>query len=142
MLVAFNVTQLAQWGYDNSTIFIDPLQPEFRPKNINSEDYSQDAIRSKLAWFYSTNAYNHGHENEVYSALEAYSSGDLPTSAPSAASTPSTDMNATTLQTVTGAPPATTVTPAFTMMPEPSAASWSFGGNYVSATTQRGAYPS
>jgi hypothetical protein len=73
MLVAFNVTQLAKWGYDNSTIFIDPMQPEFRPKNIDQADYEVDAIMKKLAWFYSTNAYNHGNASGVSSALDAYS---------------------------------------------------------------------
>jgi bilirubin oxidase len=58
MLVAFNVTQLEKWGYNSSTIFIDPMEPEFRPKGINEEDYTEEAIRNKLDWFYSLNAYN------------------------------------------------------------------------------------
>ncbi|KAH7132250.1 Cupredoxin [Dendryphion nanum] len=95
MMAAFNVTQLAKWGYDNSTLFIDPMQPEFRPKAINAADFTEDAIRQKLAWFYSTNAYNGGNVAEVYSALDAYSSGPFepgPTNTAPAAST---------LQTVT-----------------------------------------
>ncbi|XP_014562388.1 hypothetical protein COCVIDRAFT_32842 [Bipolaris victoriae FI3] len=58
MMGAFNVTQLEKWGYDKDTIFIDPMQPEFRPKNINSADYTEEAIMEKLDWFYHTNAYN------------------------------------------------------------------------------------
>jgi hypothetical protein len=57
MLVGFNVTQLGQWGYDNSTHFIDPMEPEFRPKPQKPSDYSAGAIQKKLAWFYSTDAY-------------------------------------------------------------------------------------
>ena len=52
------MTQLEKWGYDKDTIFIDPMQPEFRPKNINSADYTEEAILEKLDWFYHTNAYN------------------------------------------------------------------------------------
>jgi bilirubin oxidase len=58
MLVAFNVTNLEKWGYDNTTVFIDPLEPAFRPKTITAEGFTDDAIRSKLDWFWSLNAYN------------------------------------------------------------------------------------
>lgn len=58
MLVAFNVTNLAKWGYDESTQFIDPMEPRFRPKNINPEDFTEEAIRRKLDWFWNLNAYN------------------------------------------------------------------------------------
>jgi bilirubin oxidase len=58
MLVAFNVTNLAKWGYDESTLFIDPMEPAFRPKSIAAEDFSDNAVRSKLDWFWSLNAYN------------------------------------------------------------------------------------
>lgn len=58
MLVAFNVTQLEKWGYDKTTKFIDPMQPEFRPKNIVAEDYTNDAVYDKLDWFLSLDAYN------------------------------------------------------------------------------------
>jgi bilirubin oxidase len=62
MLVAFNVTQLEKWGYNSSTIFIDPMEPEFRPKDIDPSDYTEEAIRRKLDWFYSLNAYNQGSD--------------------------------------------------------------------------------
>lgn len=58
MLVAFNVTNLAKWGYDESTLFIDPMESAFRPKNIDPADFTDDAIRRKLEWFWSLNAYN------------------------------------------------------------------------------------
>jgi bilirubin oxidase len=60
MLVAFNVTKLAQWGYPADTQFIDPMQPEFRPKPYSDADFTDNAIREKIAWFYSTNAYKQG----------------------------------------------------------------------------------
>lgn len=58
MMAAFNVTQLEKWGYDNTTLFIDPMEPRFRPKNINPADYTEEAVLEKLDWFYHTNAYN------------------------------------------------------------------------------------
>ncbi|KAF2643829.1 bilirubin oxidase [Massarina eburnea CBS 473.64] len=70
MLVAFNVTNLAKWGYTNDTLFIDPMEEEFRPKPYNAADYTEDAIMKKIAWFYSTNAYNHGNIAGVYSAID------------------------------------------------------------------------
>jgi bilirubin oxidase len=58
MLVAFNVTQLEKWGYDASTLFIDPMESEFRPKNVVAGDFTDEAIRRKLDWFWSLDAYN------------------------------------------------------------------------------------
>lgn len=58
MLVAFNVTNLAKWGYDNSTRFIDPMAPEFRPKDITAAAYTDAAITAKLDWFLGLDAYN------------------------------------------------------------------------------------
>jgi bilirubin oxidase len=58
MMVAFNVTNLAKWGYDESTQFVDPMEPIFRPKDINPEDFTDHAIRKKLNWFWNFNAYN------------------------------------------------------------------------------------
>ncbi|RMZ70364.1 bilirubin oxidase [Pyrenophora seminiperda CCB06] len=67
MLTAFNVTQLDKWGYDNTTIFIDPMEPRFRPKDVNTEDYTEEAIEKKLDWFYSLDAYNQTSEWETNS---------------------------------------------------------------------------
>jgi bilirubin oxidase len=72
MMVAFNVTNLEKWGYDASTMFIDPMQPEFRPKDIHDDHYTEDAIMDKMNWFYGTNAYNHGDVAEVYSQLDEF----------------------------------------------------------------------
>lgn len=52
------MTQLEKWGYDNTTLFIDPMEPRFRPKDITAEAYTETAIFEKLDWFYHTNAYN------------------------------------------------------------------------------------
>ncbi|KAH3913543.1 hypothetical protein HBH56_104400 [Parastagonospora nodorum] len=57
MLVAFNVTNLAKWGYDETTVFIDPMEPVFRPKDITPQGFTDEVIRQKLEWFWSLNAY-------------------------------------------------------------------------------------
>ncbi|KAJ4305895.1 hypothetical protein N0V90_001428 [Kalmusia sp. IMI 367209] len=76
MLVAFNVSNLAKWGYTNDTEFIDPMQPEFRPKDYNSDDFTEGAIKKKIRWLYSTDPYNHGNIQGVYSALDAGLKGE------------------------------------------------------------------
>jgi bilirubin oxidase len=58
MLVAFNVTNLAKWGYNETTVFIDPMETDFRPKTIVPADFTDEAVRKKLDWFWSLNAYN------------------------------------------------------------------------------------
>ena len=70
MMAVFNVTNLEKWGYDNTTTFINPLQEEFRPKDIDDDAYTEDNIMSKINWFYGTNPYNHGDVAGVYSALD------------------------------------------------------------------------
>lgn len=75
MLVAFSVPNLEKWGYTNSTLFIDPNQPEFQGKPFNSDDFTEEAINDRIAWLYSTNPYNRGNIAGVYSALDAYSQG-------------------------------------------------------------------
>lgn len=58
ILVAFNVTNLAKWGYDATTVFIDPIESMFRPKDITPQDFTDEAIRQKLEWFWGLNAYS------------------------------------------------------------------------------------
>ncbi|KAH8722545.1 hypothetical protein GQ44DRAFT_828866 [Phaeosphaeriaceae sp. PMI808] len=58
MLVAFNVTNLEKWGYNESTVFIDPMEAVFRLRDIRPEEHTLDAIWEKLEWFWGLNAYN------------------------------------------------------------------------------------
>jgi len=79
MLVVMNVTaNLAKWGYTNDTHFINPMEPEFRPKPVNEEDFTVDAIMRKLDWFYHSDAYDldwipYGDSSDDYS--DDYSNG-------------------------------------------------------------------
>lgn len=70
MMVAFNITNLADWGYNETTAFIDPLEPEFRPKDVDEAQYTEEAIMNKIQWFYGWDPYNHGDVQAVYDALD------------------------------------------------------------------------
>jgi hypothetical protein len=69
MMVAFNVTNLEKWGYDNSTMFIDPMEPKFRPSEIDTAQYTEEAIITKLDWFYSLNVYRERSESDEEGGL-------------------------------------------------------------------------
>lgn len=81
MLVDMNVTSLADFNYTEKTHFIDPMEPVYRSKKINDNEYidvttwgsgafSFEGIKSKVEWFASLDAYR--NPEEVEAALEAY----------------------------------------------------------------------
>ncbi|KAF2740193.1 Cupredoxin [Polyplosphaeria fusca] len=157
MLVAFNVSQLAEWGYSEDTQFIDPMTPEFRPKDVNPDDYTTAAIMAKLAWFYSTNAYNRGNVEGVYSELEAYSAGNYGQESSTSSSqtfsntaTPTTPTTLMTFVSSTTTPPesvlsATTPAPYTTSLtilppPPPTTTTTTALDNYKSTSPQTTAY--
>lgn len=70
MMAAFNVSILENFGYQEKTHFIDPMEPRWRSKPINDADFQLQAIQAKLAEFGGLEAYN--KVNEVEAALENY----------------------------------------------------------------------
>ncbi|KAL1643179.1 hypothetical protein SLS61_009379 [Didymella pomorum] len=77
MLAAFNVTALADFGYNETTRFIDPMDPQYRAVSFNDDDYakrngpfSESEIKKKLDWFVKLDAYN--KVDEVEKALAEY----------------------------------------------------------------------
>ena len=77
MLAAFNVTALADFGYNETTRFIDPMDPQYRAVSFSDDDYgkrngpfSESEIRKKLDWFVKLDAYN--KVDEVEKALAEY----------------------------------------------------------------------
>ena len=77
MLAAFNVTALADFGYPETTHFIDPMEPRYRAVDYSASDYksrsgpfSDDAIKAKLDFFIKLDAYNKVDEVEI--ALAKY----------------------------------------------------------------------
>ncbi|KAF2203222.1 Cupredoxin [Delitschia confertaspora ATCC 74209] len=103
MLTAMNISQLSEWGYDNSTHFIDPMEPQFRPKTITDDDFTEDAIMDKLQWFYDQDAYDHGNVSELVSSLDAYwADGGATSSATASAETSVNKITITTSSSASG----------------------------------------
>ncbi|KAL0253072.1 hypothetical protein SLS55_010522 [Diplodia seriata] len=71
MMAAFDVDKLEDFGYNkNETLFLDPMDPQWRAKDITEADFTDEAIQSKLAAFAAVDSYADQHE--VESLLEAY----------------------------------------------------------------------
>lgn len=108
MLAAFNVTALADFGYNETTRFIDPMDPQYRAVSFNEDDYakrngpfSESKIKDKLDWFIKMDAYN--KVDEVEKALAEYWSTHK--SGATASATRSTAVSTTSSKTsTTGAP--------------------------------------
>ncbi|ORY14545.1 oxidase cueO precursor [Clohesyomyces aquaticus] len=77
MLTAFNVTALADFGYPETTHFIDPMEPRYRAVDFSESDFqgrsgpfSATSIKDKCNFFISLDAYS--KVEEVESALVDY----------------------------------------------------------------------
>ncbi|KAF1948831.1 hypothetical protein CC80DRAFT_529783 [Byssothecium circinans] len=77
MLAAFNVTELADFGYPETTRFIDPMEPRYRAVSFSESDFqshsgpfTEQAITEKLKFFIGLEAYQ--KVDEVESALVDY----------------------------------------------------------------------
>ena len=70
MMAAFNVTSLQDFGYPETTKFIDPMEERWRSKNYDDSAFTKQGIQDRLYEFYSLDAYDHVHD--VEDALEAY----------------------------------------------------------------------
>jgi len=57
MMAAFNITSLADWGYPETTRFLDPMEQKYRSKDINDNDNKKETILTKLAEFEAMEAY-------------------------------------------------------------------------------------
>jgi bilirubin oxidase len=70
MMGAMNVSALADFGYPETTRFIDPMEERWRAKQISVEDDSDKAVDDKCALFESLEAY--GDVDKLEKALEDY----------------------------------------------------------------------
>jgi bilirubin oxidase len=66
MMAAFNVSSLGDWGYPETTHFIDPMEEKYRAKDFKNEDYEkkdgdfeEEHVQKKLEEFYMMDAYSH-----------------------------------------------------------------------------------
>lgn len=70
MMAAFNVTSLADWGYPETTKFIDPMEEKYLSKDENDRDFEPEHIQERLYDFYMMDAYDDPEGLEK--ALESY----------------------------------------------------------------------
>ena len=70
MMAAFNVSSLGDWGYPETTRFIDPMEQRYRSKDINEQDETDAAKLKKCAEFEALEAYVEPEKMEK--ALEDY----------------------------------------------------------------------
>ncbi|CAD0012983.1 unnamed protein product, partial [Aureobasidium pullulans] len=77
MMAAFNVTVLADLGYNDTTRFLDPMEPKYRAVDYPASDFtshtgvfSDSAIDQKLDFFANLDAY--AHEADADAALVSY----------------------------------------------------------------------
>ncbi|KAG8157246.1 hypothetical protein KVR01_012954 [Diaporthe batatas] len=89
MMAAFNVTALTNWGYNDTTLFLDPMEPKFRAKPFGAGDFqartglfSDEAIEAAVKELAEEDPYS--HVQDVNDALDNYWKGQA-ASAPSAA---------------------------------------------------------
>jgi hypothetical protein len=127
MMAAFNVTSLADFGYPETTKFIDPMEEKYRSKDINDHDNEKEHILEKCAEFEALEAYTEPEKLEqalvdywanggtgpstlATSTRPASSSSSSSSSSPSSSSpSPSATAPSTTSQTTTSAPSAVRV---------------------------------
>ncbi|KAF1837542.1 Cupredoxin [Decorospora gaudefroyi] len=77
MMAAFNVTSLADWGYPETTRFIDPMEQKYRSKDINDHDDEQEHILEKCAEFEALEAYVDPEKMEE-SLIDYWANGPKP----------------------------------------------------------------
>ncbi|KAF1840560.1 uncharacterized protein K460DRAFT_381331 [Cucurbitaria berberidis CBS 394.84] len=70
MMAAFNVSSLGDWGYPETTRFIDPMEQKYRSKDINDHDDELEHIYEKCAEFEAMEAYTDPEKME--DALVSY----------------------------------------------------------------------
>lgn len=99
-MAAMNVTALSDLGYTETTRFIDPMEPRYRPKSFSdgdfrsrTGDFSDASIKQKVAFFNGLDAYR--NVGAVESRLEAY----WKTASSSRAGTATSSTQGTTLST-------------------------------------------
>ncbi|KAF2869507.1 oxidase cueO precursor [Massariosphaeria phaeospora] len=103
MMAAFNVTSLADWGYDETTKITDPMDERFRAKDVSTDAFSAASISDRLAQFAMLDAYK--DPDKVEAALESYwaNGGPKPTTlATSARSASSGAASSTAVRVASG----------------------------------------
>ncbi|KAI4953928.1 hypothetical protein J4E91_002777 [Alternaria rosae] len=124
MMAAFNVTSLANFGYPETTKFIDPMEEKYRSKDINDHDDEREHIYEKCAELEALEAYTEPEKVEealveywanggkgpstlVTSTRPASSSSSSSSSATGTVASPTASQTNTSSPTITSAPKTT-----------------------------------
>ncbi|KAH7076428.1 Cupredoxin [Paraphoma chrysanthemicola] len=115
MMAAFNVTDLGDWGYTETSRFLDPMEKRWRAKPINDRDDETEQVRKKCEFFESLEAYKDVLKLEK--ALDEYwaNGGPKPTTLQTIASSsaaPSTPVVTSSASGAGGKAPSPTITSA------------------------------
>lgn len=70
MMAAFNVTALEDFGYTETSRFLDPMDKKYRAKSWSKSEDDQDKLEAKCAEFEALDAYK--DPEDVEKALESY----------------------------------------------------------------------
>ncbi|KAF2187615.1 oxidase cueO precursor [Zopfia rhizophila CBS 207.26] len=114
MMAASNVTSLGDWGYPETTSFIDPMEERYRPRDEKSADFTEQAIQARLNELYVLDAYK--NPDKVEQALISYRANGGPsqttfaTSVTSAAASGATTTKASAAASTTPEATLTTAT--------------------------------
>lgn len=99
MMAAFNVSSLQDFGYPETTKFIDPMEQRWRSKDYDDSAFTEQGVQDRLYDFYKLDAYD--HVNDVEAALESYYANGGPpkttlatSTKPASASSSSASINA------------------------------------------------
>jgi bilirubin oxidase len=151
MMAAFNVTSLANFGYPETTKFIDPMEERYRSKDINVNDNKEENILKKCAELEALEAYTEPEKLEQ--ALVDYwanggkgpstlvtSTRPASSSSSSLSSSSDTSASASALLTTTSSPSVARVTSspaAITSAPKTTSTSTRTGDKKTSTSSRR-----
>jgi bilirubin oxidase len=108
MMAAFNVTALADFGYPETTHFIDPMEQRYRAKPQTPSDSTEAAIQARIGELYALDPYK--NVEEIEGALVQYWNAGGPKSTLATSVRPSTSTAGSVSTTPTTTPKPTTTT--------------------------------
>jgi bilirubin oxidase len=115
MMAAFNVTSLADFGYPETTKFIDPMEEKYRSKDINDHDNEEEHIYEKCAELEALEAYT-GPEKLEDALVEYWANGGkgpstlVTSTRPASSSSSQATASSTAVATTTSPPSVARVT--------------------------------
>ncbi|CAN9355669.1 unnamed protein product [Alternaria alternata] len=115
MMAAFSVTSLADFGYPETTKFIDPMEEKYRSKDINDHDNEEEHIYEKCAELEALEAYT-GPEKLEDALVEYWANGGkgpstlVTSTRPASSSSSQATASSTAVATTTSPPSVARVT--------------------------------